>query len=126
MGAQKNDHLIHDDVARTANLVFDLGKAVPIGFAAAHGNSDFLRSVGRGSDRGAIGAGLLGTGIMVGAEMGIDRLFFKDQTMRGGTLVADLGLTTAIMGFAPMAMRYKMLAGIAAHIGGRLLDKYAD
>jgi hypothetical protein len=117
------------DDERTAALVFNAARAVPDGFAAFAGQhkyesgwSDYAKNDGLGTN----GRALAGIGVLMGAEYAIDKAFFNNNRLRGGTMLSDFAVTPLIMMATPMSMKYKVAASIGGHIIGKLIDKYAD
>jgi hypothetical protein len=112
MYADARNRATYGDPDNTGYTVFNTLKMVPTSFAAFAGK--------REASVGGTGVGL---GIMFGADYLIDKTFFNDQPIRGGSLAFDFVAPAAIM-FTPLSMKYKVAAGIGSHIVGKLLDKY--
>lgn len=116
------------DEQKTIGTVFNIGRMAPTGIAALAGNQAFeakYAAQGLKEGWGVNGRTAAGLGAMFAAELAIDKIFFKDQNIRGGSMLGDMFVTPLIMMAAPMSMKYKVAASIASHIGGKMLDRYA-
>jgi hypothetical protein len=100
--------------------VWNLAKAVPQTFAAFAG----LRNAPT-SEMSSMGRVGLGLGALYAGEYAIDKLFFKDQNIRGGSMAFDFVAPAAIM-MTPFAMKYKVGASLLSHVAGKLMDKYGS
>jgi hypothetical protein len=110
-----------------ANAVFDVLKMVPTTFAAFAGNARNSSALDMGYSQSTFSPTqktLGGLAVMFGANYAIDRMFFDDQPARGGSMLFDFVAPAAIM-FTPLAMRYKVGAGIVSHVIGKSIDKWA-
>lgn len=77
-------------------------------------------------NRPGVGGGrvLAGLGTAFAANYAIDKMFFDDTHVRGGSMLGDLVAPLGIAA-APMPWKVKAPLIVAAHLGGRLIDKYA-
>jgi hypothetical protein len=107
-GTDKND----------LELVWNGARAVPTTFAAFASSSGLRAGLSPMQILGGVGLGL-------GAEYLIDKTFFDDQPIRGGSMAFSFIGGAAIM-MSPLAMRFKVPAMVASHVVGKLIDKYAD
>lgn len=77
-----------------------------------------------GAKLAAAGRVVTGLGTAFAANYAIDKVFFDDTPVRGGGFVGDL---IAPVGIVSRNLPWKVKAPllVAAHVGGKLLDKYA-
>lgn len=101
-------------------LVWNIAKAVPTGFAA------FSSGLRHGASAWGVATPLAAA---FGAEYLIDKKFFNDQPIRGGSMLFDLAAPMAIMAL-PIGGRYAMLgksvAMVASHVVGKLIDRHGS
>jgi hypothetical protein len=78
-----------------------------------------------GSKLMAAGRAFAGLGTTFAANYTIDKAFFNDQPVRGGSIVGDIVAPFALMALAPsLKWKAKVPLMIASHVAGKLADRY--
>lgn len=111
MGQPKNE-----SQGLTPEMVWNGAKMVPTSFAG------FATGLRHGSSIGGVAGPLA---LAFGAEYLIDKTFFKDQPIRGGSMAFDFVAPVGIM-ILPLQHRYAMLGKAAAMVGSHVIGKLID